>query len=113
MANVKSAIKSIRSDARKTQRNKPVRSALKTFIKNAVARIASSEQVVSEEAVRLALSKLDKAAQKGIIHRNQAARRKSRLVKKLNTQIAIAAAPVVEATTTVATKTKSKKKKKA
>ncbi len=92
MANVKSAIKSIRQDARKTQRNRPVRSSLKTYIKSAVAVIATNEQETSEEAVRLAVSKLDKAAQKGIIHKNQAARRKSRLMKKLNVKFVAATA---------------------
>ena len=88
MANVKSAIKSIRSDARKTMRNKPVRSGLKTYIKSAVTIIAASEQETSEEAVRMAVSKLDKAAQKGIIHKNQASRRKARLMKKFNAKFA-------------------------
>ncbi len=86
MANIKSSIKQIRQDKRKTARNRPVRSSLKTYIKSAVVTIAGgAEEADSTEKVRLAISKLDKAAQKGIIHRNQAARRKSRLMKKLNT----------------------------
>lgn len=84
MANVKSAIKSIRQDARKTARNRPVRSSLKTYVKSAVSTISLGDEETSQEAVRIAISKLDKAAEKGIIHKNQAARRKSRLVKKLN-----------------------------
>ncbi len=84
MANVKSAIKSIRQDARKTLRNRPVRSSLKTYVKSAVGTIALGDEETSQEVVRTAISNLDKAAQKGIIHKNQAARRKSRLVKKLN-----------------------------
>ena len=83
MANVKSAIKSIRQDARKTLRNRPVRSSLKTYVKSAVSTIALGDEETSQEVVRVAISKLDKAAQKGIIHKNQAARRKSRLVKSL------------------------------
>ncbi|MDB5081140.1 MAG: ribosomal protein [Chloroflexi bacterium] len=90
MANVKSAIKSIRQDFRKTARNRPVRSSLKTYVKNAVARISLGDAETSQEAVRIAISKLDKASQKGIIHKNQAARRKSRLAKKLNKQFAVA-----------------------
>ncbi len=86
MANIKSAIKSIRSDARKTQRNTPVRSSLKTYVKKAVTDIRIGEEDTSLESVRMAVSKLDKAAQKGIIHKNQAARRKSRLMKKYNAQ---------------------------
>ena len=92
MANVKSAIKSIRQDARKTLRNRPVRSSLKTYVKSAVGTIALGDEETSQEVVRLAMSKLDKAAQKGIIHKNQAARRKSRLAKKLNKAFAPAEA---------------------
>lgn len=92
MANVKSAIKSIRQDARKTARNRPVRSSLKTYVKSAVSSIALGDEETSQEAVRTAISKLDKAAGKGIIHKNQAARRKSRLVKKLNKAFAPAEA---------------------
>ncbi|HEX2913433.1 MAG TPA: 30S ribosomal protein S20 [Chloroflexia bacterium] len=88
MANVKSAIKSIRQDVRKTARNRPVRSSLKTYVKSAVSTIGTHDQENSVEAVRMAVSKLDKAAQKGIIHKNQAARRKSRLMKKLNNAFA-------------------------
>lgn len=91
MANVKSAIKSIRQDARKTLRNRPVRSSLKTFVKSAVTEISKGGQESSQELVRVAISNLDKAAQKGIIHKNQAARRKSRLMKKLNLKFAPAA----------------------
>ncbi|MBN9391209.1 MAG: 30S ribosomal protein S20 [Chloroflexi bacterium] len=92
MANVKSAIKSIRQDARKTSRNRPVRSSLKTYVKSAVSTISLGDEETSQEAIRIAVSKLDKAAQKGIIHKNQAARRKSRLVKKLNKAFAPAEA---------------------
>ena len=83
MANIKSALKRIRSSARKRARNKPVRSALKTYVRSAQAHInAGSEE--SPEAVVHAISALDKAANKGIIHKNQAARRKARLMAKLN-----------------------------
>lgn len=92
MANVKSAIKSIRQDAKKTARNRPVRSSLKTYVKSAVSTITLGDEETSQESVRIAISKLDKAAQKGIIHKNQAARRKSRLVKKLNKAFAPAEA---------------------
>ncbi len=82
MANIKSSIKQIRQDKRKTARNRPVRSSLKTYVKNAVQQIGAGDQELSAEQVRIAFSKLDKAAEKGIIHKNQAARRKSRLVAK-------------------------------
>lgn len=84
MANTKSALKRIRSNERKRMRNKPVRTALKTYIRSAQSRITAGEAEDSADAVVRAISALDKAAGKGIIHRNQAARRKSRLMAKLN-----------------------------
>lgn len=81
MANTKSAEKRIRSNERKHQRNLAYRSRVKTMIRKAEQSISSGNS--SEEAVREAISTLDKAAVKGIIHKNNAARRKSRLVKKL------------------------------
>ena len=83
MANIKSALKRIRSSARKRARNKPVRSALKTYVKSAQMQITAGSDESAESVVR-AISALDKAANKGIIHRNQAARRKARLMAKLN-----------------------------
>ena len=82
MANTKSAEKRIRSNERKRLRNQMYRSRVKTMIRKAEQLIFGGEQ--SEEAVRDAISTLDKAAVKGIIHKNNAARRKSRLMKKLN-----------------------------
>jgi len=84
LANIKSAIKRIRSSERKRVRNKPVRTALKTYIRVAQTRIGGKATEESAEAVVRAISALDKAASKGIIHRNQAARRKSRLMARLN-----------------------------
>ncbi len=84
MANIKSAIKRIRSSERKRMRNKPVRTALKTYVKAAVSRINSQDTEDAAQAVVRAISELDKAASKGIIHRNQAARRKARLMAKFN-----------------------------
>lgn len=65
-------------------RNKPVRTALKTYVRTAQVHITAGQTEDSAEAVVHAISALDKAAGKGIIHRNQAARRKSRLMAKLN-----------------------------
>jgi len=65
-------------------RNKSVRSQTKTNIAKAEKLIFSSELETGKEAVVAAISSLDKAAEKGIIHPNNAARRKSRLMKKLN-----------------------------
>ena len=98
MANTKSAEKRIRANAKKAERNRMYRSRVKTMIKKAEQLIFSGQ--ASDEAVREACSTLDKAASKGIIHRNNAARRKSRLAAKLaKFQAAAAAAPAVTAST--------------
>lgn len=83
MANTKSAQKRIRSDARKNLRNTMVKSRVKTFLKRADQSIATGSDD-SIEAVRQAISELDKAAVKGVIHKNNAARRKSRLMARFN-----------------------------
>jgi len=81
VANIKSQKKRILTNAKRAERNKAVKSELKTRVKNAT-KAAGTEQ--GEEALRLAVKRLDMAAAKGVIHANQAARRKSRLMKKLN-----------------------------
>ena len=81
MANIKSQKKRILTNAKSAERNKAVKSELKTRTKNAV-KAAGSEQ--AEESLRLAVKRLDMAAAKGVIHKNKAARAKSRLMKKLN-----------------------------
>lgn len=83
MANIRSQIKRNRQNEKRRLRNKAVRSELKTRVKTAVA-AAETGAENSPEALRLAVKKLDKAAQKGVIHKNQAARRKSRLMKRIN-----------------------------
>ncbi len=82
MANSRSAKKRIRTNARKHLRNQMYRSRVKTMVKKAEQSIVSGTQ--DDEALRLAVKTLDKAAVKGIIHKNNAARRKSRLMKKFN-----------------------------
>jgi small subunit ribosomal protein S20 len=81
MANIKSQIKRNRSNERRRLRNQAVRSELKTRVKRA-AQAIDGEDEDAPEAVRLAQKRLDKAAAKGRIHKNQAARRTSRLMKK-------------------------------
>jgi small subunit ribosomal protein S20 len=78
VANIKSQKKRNLTNAKAAARNKSVKSELKTRTKNAVSSIGSDG---GEEALRLAVKRLDMAAAKGIIHKNQAARRKSRLMK--------------------------------
>ena len=80
MANIKSQKKRNITNAKRAERNKATKSELKTRIKNATAAIGTES---SDEAVRLAVKRLDMAAAKGVIHKNQAARRKSRLMKKV------------------------------
>ena len=82
MANTKSAQKRIRSDEKKRVRNQAYKSRVKTAIKRAETTIFGGND--SAEAVREAIRLLDKAAGKGILHRNNAARRKSRLMAKQN-----------------------------
>ena len=81
MANIKSQKKRNLTNAKRAERNKAVRSELKTRVKTALNTAGTDE---SEEALRLAMKRLDKAAAKGVIHPNQAARRKSRLAKSIN-----------------------------
>ncbi len=84
MANTKSALKRIRSNERKHKRNRIVVSRTRTALTAARSSIGEGELSAATEATRLAIKQLDKAAEKGIIHRNSAARRKSRLMKALN-----------------------------
>jgi small subunit ribosomal protein S20 len=81
VANIKSQKKRILTNAKAAERNKAVKSELKTRSKNAVNAIGTE---TGEESLRLAVKRLDMAAAKGVIHKNQAARRKSRLMKKIN-----------------------------
>lgn len=84
MAHTKSALKRIRSSERKRLRNRRVRSATRTQIKKARRLIEAGQIEEAIEATRRAISLLDKAAEKGVIHRRNAARRKSRLMRALH-----------------------------
>jgi small subunit ribosomal protein S20 len=81
VANIKSQKKRIITNAKRAERNKAVKSELKTRIKNAQTTIGGDDNA---EAVRLAVKRIDMAATKGIIHANAAARKKSRLMRKVN-----------------------------
>ena len=81
MANIKSQIKRNRQNEARRLRNKAVRSELKTRTKNADEAIASGED--AETATVIAVKRIDKAASNGVIHKNAAARRKSRLMRRL------------------------------
>jgi len=81
MANIKSQIKRNRQTEKRQARNKAVRSEMRTRTKKAIsAGDEGGEQ--SEEALRLAVKRIDKAASIGVIHKNQAANRKSRLMRR-------------------------------
>ena len=83
MPNIKSAKKRVKVIATKTMLNKAVNSDLKTNIKKANLAIESGSENKAE-AVRVAMKKIDKAAAKGILHKNTAARRTAALARKLN-----------------------------
>ena len=82
MANIKSQIKRNRTNEKARLRNKAVRAEVKTRVKTAVTAVESGADDATA-AQREAMKKIDKAAAKGVIHRNAAARRKSRLAKRL------------------------------
>jgi len=84
LANIQSAIKRARQNKKRYQRNRMVRSRMRSFVKKADQLIVEGDKEEAAEAVRQAISELDKAAQKGIIARNNAARRKSRLMSRFN-----------------------------
>lgn len=80
MPNIRSAKKDLRRSAKRRLRNQSTRSMLKTLVKKARAAAGTDD---AKEALRIACKMLDKAAERGIIHKNQAARRKSRLARAL------------------------------
>jgi len=84
LANTKSAMKRIRSSRRRAQHNQVTRSTARTYVRRARRLIEQGNLDEAQAVVVQAVSALDKAAEKGVIHRNNAARRKSRLVKMLN-----------------------------
>ena len=86
MANIKSQIKRNKQNEVRRQRNKAATSELKTRVKNAVKAAEAGDETAAER-LQMAQKRLDKAASKGIIHKNQAARRKSRLMKRINRAI--------------------------
>jgi small subunit ribosomal protein S20 len=83
VANIKSQIKRIRQNEKAHQRNKAVRSALKTHVRKFREAADSGNVEQATEALRAATRQLDKAVSKGVIHKNQAANRKSAIAKRL------------------------------
>jgi small subunit ribosomal protein S20 len=91
VANIKSQIKRNRQNQKRHDRNKAVRSELKTRVKRAVTAAEQGDEKAAE-ITKSTVKRLDKAASKGIIHKNAAARRKSRLQKRINRAAATSAA---------------------
>lgn len=86
MPNIKSAIKRVKVSEKKRLRNKSIRTQVRTYMKNARRTVdgGNIESPETSESVKAAISYLDHAAVKGVIHKNNAARRKSRLMRRLN-----------------------------
>ena len=82
MANIKSQIKRNKQNEKARQRNKAVKSALKTSVRHFREAADAGDQEKAAEAMQAAFVKLDKAASKGVIHKNQAANRKSAIAKR-------------------------------
>ncbi|OUN29373.1 30S ribosomal protein S20 [Blautia sp. An46] len=85
LANIKSAKKRILVNRTKAERNKSIRSAVKTSIKKVEAAVAAKDKEAAAAALKVAISTIDKAATKGVYHKNNAARKVSRLAKAVNT----------------------------
>ncbi|MDU4698441.1 MULTISPECIES: 30S ribosomal protein S20 [Paenibacillus] len=84
MPNIKSAIKRVKTSDKRRALNASQKSALRTAVKTADTALANNEVDAAKAAFVAATKKLDKAVTKGLIHKNAAARKKSRLAKKLN-----------------------------
>ena len=84
LANIKSAKKRILVSRKRADRNKSVRSRIKTAVKKVEVAIEAGDKAAATEALRAAVSELDKATKKGIYHKNTTARKVSRLTKAVN-----------------------------
>jgi small subunit ribosomal protein S20 len=84
LANILSAKKRIKLTQKQTARNRAIRSAYRTAIKRYEQALAANDIEKAQELLQVAISRIDWAASKGVIHSNEAARRKSRLTKRLN-----------------------------
>ncbi len=82
MANIKSQLKRIKTNEKATERNKAVKSEIRTWVRKFREAAASGDAEAAKGALRTASTKLDKAAAKGVIHKNQAANKKSAMAKQ-------------------------------
>ncbi|CAB4566840.1 MAG: 30S ribosomal protein S20 [Actinobacteria bacterium] len=83
MANIKSQIKRNKTNQKANDRNRAVKSELKTTVRQAREAISSGDKDKAQAALKVATTKLDKAVSKGVLHKNQAANRKSAIAKKV------------------------------
>ncbi|GAA1565499.1 small subunit ribosomal protein S20 [Mycolicibacterium mucogenicum 261Sha1.1M5] len=83
MANIKSQIKRIKTNAKATERNKAYKSELRTVIRKTREAVIAGDKAAAESSLKVASRKLDKAVSKGVIHKNQAANRKSKLAAQV------------------------------
>ncbi len=83
MANIKSQLKRIKTNEKRTERNKAVKSELRTWIRKFRDAAASGDAEAATAALQAASRKLDKAVSKGVIHANQAANKKSSMARKV------------------------------
>ena len=84
MANIKSQMKRIKTNAVRTERNKSYKAELRTWIRKFRAEVEAGNKDAATTALAAASKKLDKAVSKGVIHKNQAANKKSAMAKQLN-----------------------------
>ncbi|WP_316571951.1 30S ribosomal protein S20 [Neobacillus sp. YIM B06451] len=84
MPNIKSAIKRVKTNEANNAQNTAAKSAMRTAVKKAESAIVLNDADAAKEVFAGAVSQLDKAVTKGLIHKNAAARKKSRLAKKIN-----------------------------
>ena len=84
LANIKSAKKRIEVSAKRTDRNKSVKSEIKTYVKKVEAAVAANDKDAAVAALKVATVEIDKACSKGVFHKNTSARKVSRLTKLVN-----------------------------
>jgi small subunit ribosomal protein S20 len=85
LAHHKSALKRIKQNAKKTERNKHIRTTLRTYIKRVREAVSAKDSSLAKESLSAAIPVIDSAASKGVIHRSNASRNISRLTKLVNT----------------------------
>ncbi len=84
MANIKSQIKRIGTNQKAADRNKAVRSEVRSAVRVAREAVVAGDKIKAAEALKVATKKLDKAVSKGVLHKNQAANKKSAIAKKVS-----------------------------